>query len=96
MATNEIHELDVTPHEGEHPAPLGWFVFAGALVVWGAWYLWSYTPSLGGWSQGQALADETTLSGTNVLATVAFTVVAALAAGALLLAASLRKRGSGR
>jgi hypothetical protein len=93
MTTNEIQELDVTPHEGEHKVPLGWLVFAAALVVWGAWYLWTYSPALGGWSQGGALTAETTLSGTNVLATIAFTAIAALVAGGLLFAMSLRKKG---
>jgi hypothetical protein len=93
MTTDKPQELDVTPHEGQHAVPVAWLVFVAALVVWGAWYLWSYSPQLAGWSQAKALADEATLSGTSILATIAFTVIAALVAGALLLAASLWKRG---
>jgi hypothetical protein len=92
MTANKIHELDVTPHEGEHRVPLAWLLFAGGLVVWGAYYLWTYSPALGGWSQGQALADEATLPGTTIFATVLFTVLAALVAGGILFTVALRKK----
>ena len=72
--------------------PLAWLLFAGGLVVWGAYYLWTYSPALGGWSQGQALADEATLPGTTIFATVLFTVLAALVAGGILFTVALRKK----
>jgi hypothetical protein len=31
--------------------PLGWLALFFGLIAWGAFYLWAYTPSLGGWSQ---------------------------------------------
>lgn len=34
-----------------HALPWGWLLLLFGLVAWGAFYLWAYTPSLGGWSQ---------------------------------------------
>ncbi len=91
--TSKIQELDTIPHEGEHEVPLAWLLFAGALVVWGAWYLWTYSPALGGWSQGEELQGQATLPGLTVFATILFTAVATLVAAGLLFGLSLRKRG---
>ena len=38
--------------------PLGWVLLFWGLIVWGAAYLWAYTPSLGGWSQERAYAKS--------------------------------------
>jgi hypothetical protein len=73
--------------------PVGWLALFFGLVIWGAYYLWAYSPAMGGWSQGQELADQGTLPGTSILATVGFTVVAALVAGSILFAAAIRKKG---
>jgi hypothetical protein len=34
--------------------PAGWLFLFFGLIAWGLVYLWLYTPSLGGWSQGGA------------------------------------------
>jgi hypothetical protein len=31
--------------------PVGWLVLFFGLIAWGAFYLWAYSPALGGWSQ---------------------------------------------
>lgn len=37
--------------ETSHALPVGWLVLAFGLIAWGAFYLWQYSPALGGWSQ---------------------------------------------
>jgi hypothetical protein len=80
------------PREGEHPAPVGWLVLFWGLIAFGAYYLWAYTPSLGGWSQAGELEGGGAAAGTDILATVAFTVVAAIAAAAILYGVSRKRR----
>jgi mono/diheme cytochrome c family protein len=46
--TNDDNEI--RGMEGHKPVPRGFLLFLFALVAWGAWYLWSYTPQLSGWS----------------------------------------------
>ncbi len=79
-----------------HPIPVGWGVLFWGLVLFGAYYLWAYTPALGGWSQerelAQAAGQASSAVGVNVFATVAFTAVATVVAVALLLAFARRKR----
>jgi hypothetical protein len=71
--------------------PAGWLLLAVGLVAWGIWYLWAYTPALGGWSQAQDLAGAST--GTNVLATILFTAVPTVIAVALILAQRSKRKG---
>ncbi len=71
--------------------PLGWTLLFWGLIVWGAYYLWKYTPSLGGWSQAQDAEGGGAAAGTNLLATIAFTAIATVAAVAILLAQRKRK-----
>jgi hypothetical protein len=80
--------------ETSHEIPLGWALLFWGLVAWGLYYLWAYTPGLGGWSQARELDGEGTSSGANLLATVAFTAIPTAAAIALALAQRRRKRGS--
>lgn len=72
--------------ETERKLPLGWLVLFWGLVVWGLWYLWTYTPGLGGWSQAQDLEAGGASAGTNVLATILFTAIPTAAAIVLVLA----------
>ena len=85
---------DLTRFEAKDTAkklPVGWLLLFWGLVVWGAFYLWKYTPALGGWSQGQDLdAGGGASTGTNVLATIAFTAIPTTAA--ILIVLSQRKR----
>jgi hypothetical protein len=80
------------PKEGEHAMPVGWLVLFWGLIAFGVYYLWAYTPGLGGWSQVQDLEGGGARAGADVLATIAFTAVAAIAAAAILLGAARRKR----
>jgi hypothetical protein len=34
--------------------PLGWLALFFGLIAWGVFYLWAYSPALGGWSQEAA------------------------------------------
>ena len=95
MSDNGNQELDFTPVEGEKPTPLGWRVLFWGLIVFGAYYLWAYTPAFTGWTQVKDLEGGAG-SGGNLFATVAFTAVAAIAAGAILFAMSRRSTGADR
>ena len=77
-----------------HPIPFGWGVLFWGLVAFGAYYLWAYTPSLGGWSQeGElAAAAASSTAGVNVVAAVLFTAVAAAFAIGIMVAFARRKR----
>ncbi len=82
--------------EGERSVPAGWWLLFGGLIAFGVYYLWAYTPWLGGWSQGGALAQAGEAAadggGGNILATILFTALAVITAGVLLLALSRRKK----
>jgi hypothetical protein len=71
--------------------PAGWLLLFWGLVAWGAFYLWKYTPALGGWSQSQDL--EGASMGTNLLATIAFTAIPTIAAIAIVLSQRKKKVG---
>ena len=87
--TNE--ELDLTPVEGTRPMPTGWLVLFWGLIAFGAYYLWAYSPAFTGWTQAQDLEGGGG-TGASVFATILFTALAILAAGAILLAVARRKR----
>ncbi len=73
---------DLSAFEAKETArklPVGWLVLFWGLVAWGVWYLWTYTPALGGWSQAQDL-EAAASTGTNVLATILFTAIPTAAA----------------
>ncbi len=91
---DQSQELDFTPVEGEKPLPLGWRLLFWGLIGFGVYYLWAYSPWLGGWSQGAELAQPPGVAevGTNIFATILFTALAVIAAGSILFALSLRKR----
>jgi len=88
--------------ETDSKIPLGWWVLFWGLIVWGVYYAWTYTPSLGGWSQEKAFQESTQAAvaaagetGTNIFATILFTAIATLAAILLVVAAARRKPGKG-
>ena len=41
-----------------HTLPLGWQLLFWGLILWGVYYLYTYTPSLGGWSQERAYQES--------------------------------------
>ena len=74
-----------------HTVPLGWWLLFWGLVVWGGWYLWSFSPSLGGWSQAQDADAGGAALGSNLVATLAFTLIPTAAAVGLWLAQRKKK-----
>ncbi len=88
--------------ETESKIPMGWWLLFWGLIVWGVYYAWTYTPSLGGWSQDKAFQESTQAAvatagetGANVFATILFTVLPTAAAIGLWLAARRRKSSKG-
>ena len=78
--------------ETSHTIPLGWSLLFWGLIVWGAWYLWTYSPALGGWSQAQDAEAGGASMGSNLLATIAFTAPPTAAAVGLWFAQRRRKK----
>jgi hypothetical protein len=78
--------------ETAHTVPLGWWLLFFGLIVWGAWYLWTYSPALGGWSQAKDAEGGGASMGSNLLATIAFTALPTAAAVGLWLAQRRRKQ----
>jgi heme/copper-type cytochrome/quinol oxidase subunit 2 len=76
--------------ETSHTIPLGWAVLFWGLIVFGVYYLWAYSPALGGWQQTQDM--EGASAGTNTLMTILFTAIPTAAAIGLALAQRSRKR----
>src|SRR6266508_2969178 len=54
--------------------PFGFSLLFWGLIAWGAYYLWAFTPALGGLQQAQDAEGGAPLSA-NLLATVAFTAI---------------------
>jgi hypothetical protein len=79
--------------ETSHRIPVGWSLLFWGLVVWGVYYLWAYSPALGGWRQAQDLEGGGASAGTNLLATIAFTVIPTAVAVVLWIVQRGRKRG---
>jgi hypothetical protein len=71
--------------------PAGWAVLFWGLILWGAYYLWANTPSLGGWSQAQDAEGRGAAVGSDVLATLLFTLIPALVAVGLWLGFARRR-----
>ena len=102
-----MNELPDTPEaleakETASKIPLGWWALFWGLIVWGLYYAWTYTPSLGGWSQERAFEESSRAavagagdSGASIFATVLFTALATLAAVVLVIAAARRKPRKG-
>lgn len=44
--------------ETSHTLPIGWLILFWGLILWGVFYLYTYTPSLGGWSQEGAYQES--------------------------------------
>ena len=107
MATNELPDTAdaLQAKKTENAVPLGWWAFFFGLIVWGAYYTYTYTPGLGGWSQSQAFEESTKVAasaaatasetGANIFATILFTALPTAAAIGLVVAARRRKAGKG-
>ncbi len=49
---------DFEAKDTSHTLPAGWLILFWVLILWGIFYLYTYTPSLGGWSQGGAYEES--------------------------------------
>jgi hypothetical protein len=38
--------------------PIGWLILFWGLIIWGIYYLASYTPAISGWSQEKAYQES--------------------------------------
>jgi hypothetical protein len=96
MASSSEHDLDdLEQFEAKATArklPIGFRLLFWGLILFGAYYLWAYSPSLGGWSQSQDLAGDGAAGASNLVATILFTAIPTAAALGLWLA-QRRKKG---
>jgi hypothetical protein len=89
----EIDELSAfEAKETSGKIPVGWSLLFWGLVLWGPFYLWAYTPALGGWRQALDAEGGGASAGTNTLMTILFTAIPTAAAIGLALAQ--RKKGT--
>lgn len=89
----EIDDLSAfEAKETSHTLPLGWSLLFWGLVVWGVYYLWAYSPALGGWRQAQDAEGGGASAGTNTLMTVLFTAIPTVAAIGLALAQRAKQK----
>lgn len=44
--------------ETSHNLPVGWLILFWGLILFGIYYLYAYSPSLGGWSQEAAYEES--------------------------------------
>jgi hypothetical protein len=72
--------------------PVGFSLLYFGLILFGVYYLWAYSPALGGWRQAMDAEGGGASPETNTLMTILFTAVATLVALGLVLAQ--RRKGS--
>ena len=96
--TNELPDTAeaMESKETAHALPVGWLVLFFGLILWGAWYLYAYSPWLSGWTQEAEFqaAQSGGGSGASIGNTIAFTAIPA--AVLVWLLATLRRRGAGK
>jgi hypothetical protein len=71
--------------ETAHQVPAGWYVVFFGIIAWGAWYLYTYSPWGGGWTQAGAMQDTAPEAGGNIFMTILFTALPTAAAVGLYL-----------
>jgi hypothetical protein len=59
---------------------VGWTILFTGLILWGAWYLWAYSPWSTGWTQAGELEQVNPEVGGNIGMTILFTALPTLAA----------------
>lgn len=65
--------------------PLGWKALFAGLILWGAWYLYTYSPWTTGWTQAGELEQVNPEVGGNIFMTILFTALPTAAAAVLYL-----------
>lgn len=58
MEKKEFFTGNAEEMESHNKVPMGFALFFIGMIIWGVFYLWAYTPELGGWSQHQELVEE--------------------------------------
>jgi hypothetical protein len=53
---DNIEEFEA--RETSRKLPIGWMILFWALIIWGAYYLYTYSPWLSGWSQETAYQES--------------------------------------
>jgi hypothetical protein len=97
MAREEMDDIQaMEAKETAHHLPWGWLVLFWGLILWGLYYVWTYSPGLGGWSQAKAFEEVAGVAGpasseANIAATIFFTAAATAAAVYLAVRMSRRK-----
>jgi hypothetical protein len=87
---------DLTTFEAKETArkiPVGWALLFWGLILFGAYYLWAYSPALGGWRQALDAEGGGASAGANTFATILFTAIPTAAAIGLALAQRKKKPG---
>lgn len=58
--TEEIDRLEEFENEEtlKRKIPFGWLILFWALILWGIYYIVSYTPVISGWSQEKAYLEQ--------------------------------------
>lgn len=55
----ELDHIDTfEAKETSKKLPLGWLILFWGLILWGVYYFYAYSPSLGGWSQEKAYQES--------------------------------------
>ncbi len=91
---DDIQELEARP-ETANVLPTGFRLLYWGLVIFGVFYLWRYSPALGGWAQSQDLEGGGGAgAGANIFATVAFTAIPTAAAIWLIVAQRAKRKGA--
>jgi hypothetical protein len=93
MSEHELDDLEqFEAKETSRKLPVGWRLLFWGLILFGVYYLWAYTPGLGGWSQSQDLEGNGAAGSSNLVATILFTALPTAAAVGLWLAQRGKKK----
>jgi len=56
---DEIKEFIVEESvDAKRKIPIGWQILFWGLILWGIYYIATYTPAISGWSQGKAYEES--------------------------------------
>lgn len=58
MAEDTESIEDMERQDTKEKLPLGWLLLLGGLIVWGLFYIVSYTPQISGWTQEGAYLES--------------------------------------
>jgi len=58
MAEDTERIEDMEREDTKKKLPLGWLLLLAGLIVWGVFYIVSYTPQISGWTQEGAYLES--------------------------------------